>query len=68
MNLNEIIIAKNQTYHLYQKKPLYSQKFYWVLKFHPPGLAPVGDGTGAHHITLEGVSAYKQRFIRTFGY
>ena len=68
MNLNEITIAKNQTYHLFRKKPLYSQKFDWVLKFHPPGLAPVGDETGAYHITLEGEPAYKQRYIRTFGY
>jgi hypothetical protein len=68
MNLQDISIAKDQTYHLYQGKSFYSQKFSWVLKFHPPGLAPVGDESGAYHITLEGVPAYEQRYIRTFGY
>ena len=68
MNLKKISIAKDQTHHLYQGKPLYFQKFIWVLKFHPPGLAPVVDESGAYHITLEGIPAYKQRYRRTFGY
>jgi len=68
MNLKDIVIAKDQTHHLYQGKPLYFQKFIWVLKFRPPGLAPVGDKKGAYHITPEGIPAYKQRYIRTFGY
>lgn len=38
------------------------------MKFRPPGLAPVGDKKGAYHITPEGIPAYKQRYIRTFGY
>jgi len=42
--------------------------FDWVLPFHEPGLAPVGDGTGAYHIHLDGMPAYKQRFERTFGF
>ena len=40
----------------------------WVLPFHEPGLAPVGDGTGAYHIHLDGSPIYEQRFERTFGF
>ena len=40
----------------------------WVLPFHEPGLAPVGDGTGAYHIHLDGSPVYEQRFERTFGF
>lgn len=40
----------------------------WVLPFHEPGLAPVGDGTGAYHIHFDGSPAYEQRFERTFGF
>ena len=68
MKLQEIKIASDQTHHLYQGRPFYSRKFAWVLKYHPPGLAPVGDESGAYHITLEGVSAYEYRYLRTFGY
>lgn len=68
MNLRDIVIAKDHTHHLYQGKPFYSQKFDWVLKFHPPGLAPAGDVSGAYHINIDGIPAYKQRYIQTFGY
>lgn len=42
--------------------------FEWVLPFHEPGLAPVGDESGAYHIHLDGSQAYEQRFDRTFGF
>ena len=47
---------------------LYDQIFNWVLPFHEPGLAPVGDESGAYHIHLDGTPAYSARFDRTFGY
>ena len=46
----------------------HSMSYHWVLPFHEPGLAPVGDGTGAYHIHLDGSPAYEQRFERTFGF
>lgn len=46
----------------------HTRAFDWVLPFHEPGLAPVGDGTGAYHIRLDGMPAYEQRFERTFGF
>jgi len=46
----------------------HSKSYDWVLPFHEPGLAPVGDGTGAYHIHLDGRAAYEQRFERTFGF
>lgn len=48
--------------------PLYSASFNWVLPFHEPGLAPVGDETGAYHIKPDATPAYHQRFDRTFGF
>ena len=46
----------------------HEKEFTWVLPFHKPGLAPVGDGTGAYHIRLNGKPAYSSRFDRTFGF
>ena len=48
--------------------PVYQQRFQWVLPFHQPGLAPVGDSNGSYHITNVGDSAYAAKFDRTFGY
>ncbi len=43
MNLRKIIVSNDNTHHLFNEKPLYAKKFKHVLKFHPPGLAPVLD-------------------------
>ncbi len=48
--------------------PAYSARFSEVLKFHPPGLAPARDTSGAFHITADGRPAYGPRFRRTFGF
>lgn len=47
---------------------LHEIEFEWVLPFHEPGLAPVGDDSGAYHIHLDGSPAYGARYERTFGY
>lgn len=47
---------------------IYSNKFDWVLPFHNPGLAPVGDASGSYHIDLKGMPLYAERYQRTFGY
>ena len=49
-------------------RPLYRARFHEVLKFHPPGLAPVVDVSGAYHITPDGIPAYEHRYVRTFGF
>ncbi len=66
--LKEIRVANDGTHHIYHGKPLYERRFNWVLKFHEPGLAPVGDNTGAFHITVNGNPAYTERYKRTFGF
>ena len=66
--LKEIKVAECETYHEYKGKPLYNSRFEWVLKYHVPGLAPVGDKIGAYHIDLEGKAVYNERYIRTFGF
>lgn len=57
------------THHLHDNgQRVYRHSFDWVLPYHVPGLAPVGDATGAYHIDLEGVEVYPQRYLRTFGF
>ena len=57
------------TFHIDAKgERTHTSAFEWVLPFHEPGLAPVGDETGAYHIHLDGMPAYEQRFERTFGF
>ncbi|PWI47105.1 methyltransferase [Candidatus Heimdallarchaeota archaeon B3_Heim] len=68
MDLKDIIIASDESHHLYKRKPMYSQRFRKVLKFHPPGFAPVYDDTGTYHIRMDGTPAYRKRFIATFGF
>ena len=47
---------------------IYDSEFDWVLPFHNPGMAPVGDSSGSYHIFLDGTPAYISRFKRTFGF
>lgn len=49
-------------------EPLYQARFHEVLKFHPPGLAPVTDESGSYHITPDGNPAYPERYRRAFGF
>ena len=68
MNLRDIKISKDGTHHILNGEPIYEKRFQTILKFHQPGLAPVIDEAGAYHITMNGLPAYKDRFIKTFGY
>ena len=52
----------------YDGKRTHNSEFDWVLPFHNPGLAPVGDSSGSYHICLDGNPAYSARFERTFGF
>lgn len=74
MNLNSEIIWKDtcvspcETFHLFREKPLYTERYVHVLKYHEPGLAPVKDGLNAFHINIQGLPAYSNRFMETFGF
>ena len=61
-------ISSDQTHHLINGYPAYPSRFFTVLKFHEPGLAPVQDLSGSYHIDENGNAAYESRFIRTFGF
>ena len=61
-------ISVDGTHHVQAGLPAYGARFHEVLKFHSPGLAPVRDASGAYHITPEGLPAYRERYIRTFGF
>ena len=61
-------VAPEGTHHVIAGEPLYGRRFRAVLPFHEPGLAPVEDETGAHHISSDGIPAYEERFLRTFGF
>lgn len=68
MIIKDITVSFDETHHLYKGKPLYESRYINVIKFHPPGLAPVLDIDGAYHIHTDGSPAYSQRHRRTFGY
>ena len=57
-----------QTHHVWNGRPLYDARFDQVLKFHPPGLAAVRDGSGSYHISLDGHPIYAARFSGVFGF
>lgn len=61
-------VATDATHHTLAGQPLYHHRFDEVLKFHPPGLAPVRRDNQAWHIDANGEPAYTRRFRRTFGY
>ena len=61
-------ISEDASHHVYHGRPVYSSRFHEVLSFHKPGLAPTIDGSGAYHITPDGMPAYGSRYVRTFGF
>jgi len=65
---SQTTVADDCTHHLLDDRPLYADRFDEVLKFHPPGLAPVRRDSAAWHIRDDGSPAYARRFLRTFGY
>ena len=64
----EYVVYEDASHHVHLGRPAYASRFYQVLKFHEPGLAPALDGSGAYHITPNGQPAYESRHIRTFGF
>ena len=68
MNWREALVAPDGTHHVVGGRPMYGQRFLSVQKFHPPGLAPVRDTSGAHHILPTGLPAYEPRFLATWGF
>ena len=68
IKLKDISLSLDETYHIYNNKPLYSKKFDLVMSFHSPGVAAVRSEDGAFHINLQGSPVYKNRFIKTFGF
>jgi len=72
--MNDQIIWQNirvspcETFHLYNGKPLYSQRYCHVMKYHNPGLASAKNDVHAFHVNIKGLPAYSNRFIETFGF
>lgn len=61
-------VAPEKTHHLVDGVAMYTARFDEVLKFHPPGLAPVRLAGQAWHIDEQGEAVYERRFVRTFGF
>ena len=61
-------ISGDGSHHVFRGRPVYASRFLEALKFHPPGLAPVRDASGAYHVTPDGEAAYEARYVRTFGF
>ena len=68
MDWRNYVVSVDGTHHVHAGLPAYDAQFHEVLKFHAPGLAPVRDASGAYHITPEGLPAYRERYLRTFGF
>jgi hypothetical protein len=68
MKWQEIKNSPDNTYFLFDGKPLFNKKFIEILKFHSPGIAPVKDETGYYHINVLGEPIYSERFDRAFGF
>lgn len=68
INIEEIELSFDETYHIYRGKPLYNKRFKKVMSFHPPGIAAVEDETGAYHIDLRGEPIYDKRYLKTYGF
>ena len=68
IDISKISMSFDETYHIYQKNPLYKRRFNKVLSFHHPGYAPVEDDTGAYYIDIDGNSVCKMRYLKTYGY
>jgi len=68
MNWSDLLVSTCGTHHTLGDAPAYAERFDAVLKFHPPGLAPVCRGDLAWHIHADGAPAYSRRFKRTFGF
>ena len=64
----DLTVAPDQTHHMKGGHSAYKARFEEVLKFHPPGLAPVRDASGAYHIDPSGQAIYQERYSRTFGF
>ncbi len=61
-------ISQDGSHHVHRDRPAYARRFLEVLKFHEPGLAPARDVSGGYHITPDGLPAYTDRHLRTFGF
>lgn len=68
MNWQEIKVSADNTHFLFEGKQVFGKKFFEVLKFHSPGLAPVKDKSGSYHIDLSGKELYTERYTRSFGF
>lgn len=68
MSWQGLLPSDDGTHHVVDGRPAYEQRFDEVLRFHPPGLAPVLVGGVAWHIDPAGVPVYERRFVRTFGF
>ena len=69
MSWHSFDVSSCGTHHVDERgEPAYRERFDEVLKFHPPGLAPVRCRGQAWHVRSDGSPAYARRFIRTFGY
>jgi hypothetical protein len=68
MRWQDIKNSPDNTFFLFDGKPLFNKTFIEILKFHSPGIAPVKDETGCYHINEQGMPVYNDRFDRTFGF
>ncbi len=68
MSWSTLSVSRDGTHHIRDDHPAYSERFDDVLPFQAPGVAAVRRGSEAWHIHPDGRAAYRDRFVRTFGF
>jgi len=68
MNWKLFKVATDFSHHQLGGRAVYKERFDRVMKFHPPGLAPVVKAGKAWHIHPDGTSPYPERYTEAFGY
>lgn len=68
MKYTDIILSKDQTHFLYDRKNIFNKIFLQALKFHSEGIAAVQDEKGWYHIDMKGQEIYHTRYDRVFGF
>lgn len=63
-----LVVAHDSTHHVIEGQPAYSARYERVQKYHPPGLAPARDSSGAFHVGVDGVATYRRRYLDTYGF
>ena len=68
-NDNQILVSIDETHHVINGRPLYSNRYNQVQSFHtPPGYAPVESDGECFYIDTEGKPVFEIKFKKAYGF